>query len=344
MRILKQALKWILRIILFSIIGFVVLVAIWYFYVGSKLPIDSNQFYLRKEYKEAYMRILNHPQRTEDAPKYILHVLEHNLNEEKLVNLDELKGKVVVLYWFGKCKYHPTVPDNLGELARKYKDDLNIYIISHSINKPIEEIKNKYPELNICEGENQHKETVFGHSASQHTVLIDRDGKILTYGDFPIDWCVEKLIKGEEFLQSEFNILDFYAREHKMHAYVKLHNEFLAFERCNFTDSQDAKALLCTDYSINCANLTGRQLYQIVTKTSHSQITFKDVDSVLFSNRFNFCYGINELKYIDTDGKYNFELAKVEFKQAVKGKLDSIFDVNSSLMINGKDSVLVINK
>ena len=289
------------------------------------------------------MRQLNHPKIDDAVPEYVLNVEPDESNSKRSIKLSELKGNVIVLYWYSKCKYQPEVPGILGKLAHIYTNDVQVYIIYNDQEKIVRQIKSKYPELKICVGPTQHNEELFCHSSSNHAVILNRAGEIVTYGNnIPFEFIVTRLVKGEEFLGSELNFLKLFPREHKMNAYVKIYDSFFEFEKCSFTDTIKGSVLKNNGYSLNCANVTGNQVYHIVTSIDPVKFHFEKFDSTLLNHRYNFCYGINQLKYSDRQGDYDLELANQKFKETAKNKLDSIFGVNSFIQIKEKDTVLII--
>jgi len=336
MKIIKKIVKWISITLLVGILGFIVLLTIWYF------SLDKKPFYLKPEFQKAYKQQLMHPKIGETIPEYVLQMETQDLSQTQWVSLEELTGNVIVLYWFGNCKYHTEVPEVLGKLINTYKEDLKIFIINSTQSDAVKRIKLKYPELFICNGGNQHQEKTFCHSSSQHSVILDKKGKIVTYGSLiPFEWIIPKLINREEFSNSEQNILELFPKEHKMKAYVKLHDNFLDFEKCEFVDTLNVNFLLGSDFSLNCANLTGKQIYQLITKVKPSRYQLEKVDSTKFYQSYNFSYCINELKYRDKQGNIDRGLAKRFFNESVKLKIDSLFKVQSSIEIVGRDTTLI---
>jgi hypothetical protein len=335
MKIFKKIVKWILITLLAGLIGFITLLAIWYF------TLDKKPFYLKPAFQKAYKQQLVHPKIGEKVPEYVLKIVNEDLSQEQLVSLEELRGKVVVLYWFGNCKYHTQVPEALGELTKTFSQDLKIFIINGTQSNAVKQIKLKYPELNICFGGNQHREKMFCHSSSQHSVIFDKEGKIVTYGsNIPHEWIVPRLVKGEKLSAPELNILRHSPLEHKMSAFVKVYDEFFEFNTCHFSDSLNICSLNLSGSTINCANMTGIQIYELLTRIESRKFHFEEVDTVKLYQRYNLAFGINLLKFIDKKGNIDHALAKRNFEEALKTKLDSIFNVYSSKQVFESDTIL----
>lgn len=337
MNFIKKIVKWISITLLVGVMGFIVLLTIWYF------SLDKIPFYLKPEFQKAYKQQLMHPKIGETIPEYVLQMETQDLSQTQWVSLEELTGNVIVLYWFGNCKYHTEVPEVLGELTNIFSEGLKVFIINGTQSNAVKQIKLKYPELNICYGGNQHKEKIFCHSSSQHSVIIDKDGKIVTFGSFiPFEWIVPKLMKNEEISAAELNLLKYFPTDHKMNAFVKLHDEFFESQACSFSDSKNITAWNFGSSSINCANMTGIQIYELLTKIESSKFRFEKIDTSLINQRYNLAFGINLLKFQDKKGNINYDLARRIFEENLKTKLDSIFDVYSSKQVLGNDTIMEI--
>jgi thiol-disulfide isomerase/thioredoxin len=328
---LKRILKWIGIIVSGLILILIILASIYYKKYSEH--VKDNNTTLQSE----------HPKVGSFAPDYTLYLDTIGSGKTIPVKLNEIRGKVVLLFWYSKCPGAKDLFPILGELSNKYRDKLLVYIISDYNEIPVLDIKNKYPELNLCRIKGRiikYKENVFPYPNSYHTVLLDKKGKIRAYNFASfLKALTEKLVLDNDFSEMEkatIKILELY---HKIDLELDNQNEILIYQKANLNDS------ISFNYSdlnrIIIHNKSGFQIYEEITGIKKRDFNFNEVDTSVLATKYNFVYGIATRDYFFRKGGVdNLRLQSV-FKDSTMNKLNNIFNLNATIVISNLDTTIV---